>query len=508
MNRLRSFTALGALSLALAGCATAGPDYTPPEHAVANTQAAKGAFDSGNDPAFAQADLPARWWHLYEDPRLDSLIEDALDANADLRVAEANVLKAEGAVREEAGNEGLGTEIGAAATQERNYSLRSAGTNLPGVLTGNLGLSLTYPLDLHGKLKRGIEASMADREAREAARDAVRIAVAAATAKAYADVCAANYQIATVRKVIDLQKQTLDATTRLMKGGRGTSFDVSRSQTAVDASTASLPGYYARRKGALYLLATLLGRAPADYPRDVESCASLPVLSQPMPIGDGAALIRRRPDIREAERKIAADTARIGVATADLYPSVTLAGGLAVFNQAKNLPKEESLSFGLGPLLSWSWPYLKQTHARIDQANAQVKSDLAQFDATVLDALRSTETALDGYARDREKATALEKAAKSAGVSAQQADKLFRYGRGDFLSLLSAQSALASAQVNHAAAQAALVDDQISVFLALGGGWQKDQAEAASAADAAQAAGTAAQAEPASAEKAKDQPAS
>lgn len=485
MRSLHSFVALGALTLALAGCATAGPDYTPPEHAIANSPSAKAAFDSGNDPAFVQAPLPDRWWHLYEDPRLDDLIEEALAANADLRVAEANVLKAEGALREEAGNEGLSTAVSAGVTQERNYSLRSANTNLPGVLTGVLGLSFTYPLDLHGKLKRGIEASQADREAREAARDAVRITVAAATAKAYADVCATNYQIATVRKVIELQEQTLDATTRLMKGGRGTSFDVSRSQTAVDTSKASLPGYYARRKGALYMLATLLGRAPADYPKDVESCSELPTLSQPMPIGDGAALIRRRPDIREAERKIAADTARIGVVTADLYPSIDIAGGLMAFNQAKNLPKQESLSFGLGPLLSWSWPYHRQTEARIDQANAQVKADLAQFDSTVLTALRTTETALDGYARDREKATALGKAAQSAGVSAGQANKLFRYGRGDFLSLLSAQSALASAQVSHAAAQAALVDDQISVFLALGGGWQRQAQDSQVAAEPA-----------------------
>ena len=469
----RSCAALSALTLALAGCKTAGPDYAPPEQAVANLPSAQGAFASGDDPAFVQAPLPDRWWHLYDDPRLDALVEEALAANADLRVAEANILKSAGMVREEAGEEGLGTGVSAGVTQERNYSLRSAGTNLPGVLTGQLGLSLSYPLDLHGKLKRAIEASLADHEAVEAARDAVRITVAAATTKAYADVCAANYQIATVQRVIALQEQTLDATIRLQRGGRGTSFDVSRARTAVATSKASLPGYYAQRKASLYLLATLMGKPPADYPADVESCASLPHLAQPMPIGDGAALIRRRPDIREAERTIAADTARIGVATADLYPSINLAGGLMVFNQAKNLGKEDSLSFGLGPLLSWNWPYRRQTRARIDQADAQVQADIARFDSVVLTALRTTETALDGYARDREKAQALEEAAKSAGVSAQQANTLFRYGRSDFLSLLSAQSALANAQVSRAAAQVALVDDQIAVFLSLGGGWQQ-----------------------------------
>ncbi|MCJ2182963.1 efflux transporter outer membrane subunit [Novosphingobium sp. 1949] len=476
MSQLRSFVALGALGLALAGCATAGPDYAPPEHAVANAPSAQGAFVSGQDPAYAQAPLPDDWWKLYNDPRLDTLVEEALAANADLRVAEANILKSRGVVREEAGAEGLNTGIGAAVTQERNYSLRSAGTNLPGVLTGELGLNFDYPLDLHGKIKRAIEASLADHEAVEAARDAVRIAVVAATTKAYADVCVTNYQIATVEKVIALQQKTLDATMRLQKGGRGTAFDVSRARTAVEGSRASLPGYYARRQASLYRLATLRGKPPADYPRDVESCATLPTLSQPMPIGDGAALIRRRPDIRQAERRIAADTARIGVATADLYPSISIAGGIMGFNQVKNLPKEEALGFGIGPLLSWSWPFNRQVHARIDQANAQVKSDLATFDATVLEALRTTETALETYARDREKEQALGKAAGSAGLSAEQAGKLFRFGRSDFLSLLSAQSALANAQVSHAAAKAALVDDQIAVFLELGGGWQQPKA--------------------------------
>ncbi|MBH0113872.1 efflux transporter outer membrane subunit [Novosphingobium sp. YJ-S2-02] len=472
-RKLGACSALGALALALAGCSTAGPDYRPPEAAVANLPGAQGNFDSAEGDAFSQAPLPDHWWRLYDDPRLDALVEEALAANADLRVAEANLERAQAAVREAAGAEGLGVELGAQATAERNYSLRSAQTSLPGVITSQLGLSFNYPLDLKGKLKRGIEASIADREAVEAARDAVRISVAAATARAYASVCAANYQIATVEQVVSLQEKTLDATTRLQKGGRGTAFDVSRARTAVETSKASLPGFYARRKAGLYLLATLTGKPPADYPRQVADCSALPSLREAMPVGDGAAMIRRRPDIREAERRIAGDTARIGVQMADLYPSVSIAGGLMGFNQLRNLPKEESLSFGLGPLLSWNFPYRAEVRARIDGAEAQVKADIAQFDATVLEALRGTEEALDTYARDREQAQALGRAADSAATSASQAGKLFRYGRSDFLSLLDAQGALASARVSHAAAQAALIDDQISVFLALGGGWQQ-----------------------------------
>jgi NodT family efflux transporter outer membrane factor (OMF) lipoprotein len=375
-------------------------------------------------------------------------------------------------VREAAGQRALSTTANADTGIERDYSPGSAGTNLPGVATYGLGLTLSYPLDLKGKLRRAIEASEADRDAVEAARDAVRISVAASTARAYADVCAANYRIATVEKVIALQQETLKATQRLQKGGRGTAFDVSRARTAVETSKASLPALMAARRNGLYLLATLLGRPPADYPRDVDSCTTLPHLAQPMPVGDGAALIRRRPDIRQAERTIAADTARIGVAMADLYPQVSIGGGLINSGKVSDIGSSHSFGFSLGPLLSWSFPNRPVVKARIDAADAQVEADLARFDSVVLDALRGTETALETYARGRERTEALRLAASSAQVSADQASKLFRFGRSDFLSLLSAQSALATAQVNYAAAQSELVNQQISVFLALGGGWQ------------------------------------
>lgn len=469
---IRHGASLVALAL-LAGCATAGPDYAPPEHSAATTPGANGTFLSGQGPAFAQAELPDRWWRLYDDPQLDGLVEQALAANANIRAADANLRKADAILRETTGQRALNTTIGAKGNLERDYSTPSAGTDLPGVLTYNLGLTLSYPLDLNGKIKRAIESSLADREAVEAARDAVRISVAAGTTKAYADVCAANYQIATVQRVVTLQQQTLDATVRLQRGGRGTAFDVSRARTAVESSKANLPAFHAKRQAALYLLATLLGKAPAEYPREVETCATLPRLSQPMPIGDGAALIRRRPDIRQAERTIAGDTARIGVATADLYPTVSIGGGIINDGKLENFGKTHSFGFSLGPLLSWSFPNRPIVRARIDAANAQVEADLARFEQTVLDALRGTETALETYARDTDRAVALESASDSAGLSAQQAGKLFRFGRSDFLNLLSAQGALATAQVNHAAAQAALVDDQIAVFLALGGGWQK-----------------------------------
>jgi NodT family efflux transporter outer membrane factor (OMF) lipoprotein len=456
-------------ALALSACATAGPHYRPPERSAATLPAATGAFASAQGAGFSQEALPERWWHLYTDPRLDSLVEQALAANADLAQASANVERAQAVLREAEAGRTVSTDVSAGGTLSRPSG---SGYSLPGVVGYDLGLSAAYPLDLNGRIRRAIEARGADLEATVAARDYLRVSVAAATARAYAQICAANYSLAVNRRVVGLQRETLDATRRLAKGGRGTAFDVSRAQAAVEASAAALPAFEAQRQTGLYLLATLLGRPPVDYPRDVEGCAALPSIGRPIPVGDGAALIRRRPDIRQAERTIAADTARLGVATADLYPQVSIGGSVGLSGPLKDIGGPTSFGFSLGPLLSWSFPNRPVVKARIAQADAQVRADLAGFDATVLEALRQAESALETYRRDAERAAALDRARDSAATSAVQAGKLFRFGRGDFLSLLDAQRSLASAEVTAAAARTQLVQDQIAIFLALGGGWE------------------------------------
>lgn len=469
MHKLSRAPMLALASLmALSACATAGPDYRPPERSVATAPGATGAFHSAQGGQFSQAALPDHWWQLYADPKLDGLIEQALAANADLAQADANLTRAQAVLREAQAGRTISTGVDGGLTLSRPAS---TGTSLPGVVGYDLGLSASYPLDLNGRIKRAIEASAADVEASAAARDYVRVSVAAATAQAYAQVCAANYSLAINRQVVSLQRDTMTATQRLAKGGRGTAFDVSRAQAAVESSEAALPAFEAQRQNALYLLATLLGRPPADYPQGVEGCATLPTLPRPLPVGDGAALIRRRPDIRQAERAIAGDTARLGVATADLYPQVSIGGSLGLSGPIKSVGSDSSFGLSLGPLLSWTFPNRPVVRAQIAQADAQVQADLAGFDGTVLEALRQAETALETYRRDAQRADALDRARDSAALSATQAGKLFRFGRGDFLSLLDAQRSLASAEVTAAAARTQLVQDQIAIFLALGGGW-------------------------------------
>jgi multidrug efflux system outer membrane protein len=169
-----------------------------------------------------------------------------------------------------------------------------------------------------------VKVDPADDEAVRAAYDLTKVTVAAETARAYADLCNAGEELEVTRRSLQLQVQSTETTRRLVEAGRTSSLDLTRSSGQVAQVRANIPALEAQRMNALYRLAALTGKPPAEYPRSVESCATAPHLQQPLPIGDATALLRRRPDVREAERELAAATARIGVATADLYPRVTV----------------------------------------------------------------------------------------------------------------------------------------------------------------------------------------
>ena len=456
------------LVLVLAAC-TAGPDYRVPEHAMAKAPSANGPFASGHEAAFANAPLPDHWWRLYDDPRLDGYVKEALAANTDLRAADANLKRATAVVREaEVARLPVATLSGSGGVAR----LQGSTERLPGSAVYSLGGSVAYPLDLAGGIRRGIEAARDDAEATRAARDQVRVTVAAAVTRSYAATCSANRTLAATERVLDLQRQTLDVTERLAKGGRGTAFDVTRAQAAVDQSAAAIPSIIAERQAALYEIAALMGRAPADYPRELETCPAPPELKRLLPIGDGAQLIRRRADIRSVERSLAAATATIGIEMAQLYPQVSLGGSAGFGGPISAIGTGSQFSLSFGPLVTWTFPNRALARARIAEAGASAEAASAQFDGTVIGALQQTETALSAYAREIDRDRNLQRARDDAEKATGQADRLFRFGRTDFINLLTAQSSLASAEATLAASQAAVVDRQIDVFLALGGGWE------------------------------------
>jgi len=335
------------------------------------------------------------------------------------------------------------------------------------------GFDASYEVDLFGRVSRSIEAARGDADAAAAALDAARVAVAAETARSYAQACGFAAQADVARETVRLQDQTLQLTRRLFDAGRGTQRDLDQAAVLLENANAQAPQFEAERRAALYALATLTGRSPAETDSVAASCNVPPSVTTLIPVGDGAALIARRPDVREAERKLAADTARIGVETAALYPSIRLLGSVSLGAQSLgDLGKSSSFNFSLGPLLSWSFPNVGVARARIRQANASAAASLASFDGAVLTALKEVEQALARYSGELERNASLRRAEAAASDAARIAGVRFAAGRDNSLQRLDAERDRAASRAALAQSNAALADAQVSLFKALGGGWE------------------------------------
>ena len=472
-TQLPLWVGLSAWVIGSVGCGSIGPDYHgPPKSAVVNTPTAHGPFVSSSDPAFSGELAPSEWWRLYTSAQLDELVTSALVANTDLRVAQASLERSAALLREARAARQPTAEINFDPSYQQlsPESYLHSGTLSPTGLY-DTGVSVSYELDLFGRLKRGVEAAKADDEAVRAAYELTKVTVAAETARAYADVCNAGEELEVTRRSLQLQVQSTETTRRLVEAGRTSSLDLTRSSGQVAQVRANIPALDAQRMNALYRLAALTGKPPAEYPRSVESCATAPHLQQPLPIGDATALLRRRPDVREAERELAAATARIGVATADLYPRVTLGASAGSTGATEDFLTTPTNRFGIGLAIHWQ-ANQSLARARIAQASAAEKLVLARFDGVVLTALRDTESALTTYSRDLQRDSDLTTAQARARDAEQQAKRLYVGGKMDFLALLDAQRTLTSADDAVASSHARLATDQVAIFLALGGGWE------------------------------------
>ncbi|MBA4804646.1 MAG: TolC family protein [Brevundimonas sp.] len=468
---LRFLTATAGASLLLASCAVGpkAPDAALPPQA-------SGAFIGAATPAVSAEAARDDWWRLYDDPALDGLVAEALANNNELEAAAANLRRVRAALGEARTARLPGTTTAGGFSTGRPSAATvpglPAGAEAPETDTYDVGLDVSYEIDLFGRVGSVIRAARADADAAAAALDVVRVSVAAETARAYADACSANARIDVAQRTVELQADTLALTERLLAAGSGNGLDTARARAALETTRASLPPLRAERDGALFRLATLTGRTPAETSEAARSCARPPQLSQPIPVGDGARLLARRPDVRRAARELAAAAARVNVATADLFPRVTLGGGLgATALEADGLGDSENFRFSVGPLISWSFPNVLAARARIEQADAASDAALAGFDQTVLVALQETETALANYANELDRRSALQAARDEAARAARLSRLRFDAGVDSFLAVLDAERTLAGADAQLAASDALVTTYQIALFKALAGGW-------------------------------------
>lgn len=466
----RTFAGLLAAT-SLAACAV-GPDYV----AKAPPPSAQAPFIGGTSPAVSTAEPDGTWWRLYSDPVLDQLVQDALAANTDIRVAVARIERARAQLR---GSRNLAlpqTGIDGSVVQNRASAMQV----LPGmdrenrIVDGEFNVS--YEFDLFGRVKRGIEASRADLSAAQEDADAVRVTVVADTVRAYVDATSAAEQIAVAQRTVDLLQRSERITNARFERGLNQRLDVIRITQLREQQAAAIPALLAARDGALFRLATLTGRTPQDLPEAARVRTDTPDVSQPIPVGDGRTLLARRPDVKAAERRLAADTARIGVATADLYPRISLGGAIGTTAiGGGDVFGGGPLRWLLGPLISWAFPNQEGIRAQIAATRADTQADLATFDGTVLNALEETETALSVYRnallRKERLASARSAAQRAANVGLARQSR----GQTDALSVLDAQRVLAQSEAEYAAATRAVAFAQVDLFRALGGSWQSPQ---------------------------------
>ncbi len=466
---MKRFALLGA-GLLLSACQMVGPDYSVPKEAAVNRGDLQGALRSDAD-SVVSAPVPANWWHLYQDPRLDALVNQALAANTELRVAAANIARARAQVEEAEAQGGFngGVKLGAQRLQESGEAFLQP-DKVPVANIGEAILSASYQFDLWGTLKRGVEAAQAHADATQAAADTARITLVADVVRAYTQVCAANEEYHIARASLDLQEQSVTLTQRLRDAGRGDETQVTRTETQFKSLRAELPRYQAMREAGLYTLSMLLAKPVEQLPAGTAHCAELPHIAQRVPVGDGAALLKRRPDIRQAERRLAAATAGIGVATWQLYPDSSIGAQVGTIGILENLGKPATNRWGFGPLLTWTVP-TNGSRARIRQAEASTQAALAHFDGVVLNAIRETQTSLAQYSALLDRRDALAEAERSAQLAADQTHRFFKAGRESFLADLQATRTYTDMRAQLAAANTQVAMGQIGLFLALGGGW-------------------------------------
>ena len=466
----RLLTVLATLAI-LTACAV-GPDYKAP----APVAGAAAPLVSTTPTAETTTEPPDDWWHLYHDETLDGLLHEAFTANTDLRIAAANLAASRAVLSAVRSQNFPQTQDELAATYGRDPTteeiLELTGRHPESIWLYEGVLEAAYEVDLFGRVKRSIQAARADDAAVAATRDSVKIAVVAATVRAYAQVCALGEELNVAHHSLDVVSHEAQITTNRLDAGAGSQFDVVRAQELVAQVRSSIPPLEGQRRAAVFELTAVLGRPPSRSPTEVESCVLPPRLTDLIPVGDGATLLKRRPDVRQAERRLAAATARIGVATADLYPKIELRGFIGGASTEPNqFATNNGIIWGLGPAISWNFPNQAAPRARVRQAKANTAAALAAFDAVVLQALKETEQALAAYRSELDHRQALAEAQDRAQKAFDMAHGQYVAGAISDLDLLTSEQQLVATDAAVAGSDAALVLDQIAVFKALGGGW-------------------------------------
>ena len=459
--------------LLLGGCAAVGPDFAPPDVPWLDRWSGGALRSTAVEGQNRERAASDEWWRNFNDATLDALVAEAQRRNTDVRTAGLRILEARAQL-------GIAGSTLYPQLQQLNGEALRAGqqkSNGPDTAawTYGAGLNIAWELDFWGKFRRGIESADAAYLASIAAYDDVQVLVAAQAASFYASIRTIELRLRIAHENAALQKRSLEITERLFKSGNESELDLQQARTQYLATLSSIPELEGGQRQVQNALNVLLARPPGPLPEMDAGRGKIPTAGLAVIVDLPADLLRRRPDVRTAEMRLAAQSAQIGVSEAALYPSITLVGSVGL--SATSLDwSARTLQWGAGPALVWNiFDWGRLTNQVLVQ-DARFQQLYEQYQGTVLRAARELDDAATDFAMTRAQVDILSEAAQAARRSYDIATIQYREGLVDFQRVLDSQRALFSQQERLVSTQGAVTQSLIAVFKAMGGGWQSARA--------------------------------
>jgi outer membrane protein, multidrug efflux system len=470
MNSVRPILFTFLALLALASCSV-GPNYHRPQATVPADWTEVGSGGTNNrDVTLIQ------WWTTFNDAELDRLINQAVRTNYDLQAAEARVRTAR-ALRSAVVADFLPTvdAVGSLTRARRSANSLAFPVSLLDTDTYQVGFDASWEIDIFGGKRRALEAARAELQAVEEDRRAVLVSLLAEVARNYVDLRGAQARIAIARQNLTAQEEVLQITQLRFDKGLASELDVSQAKSVLATTQSEVPDLETAAKQASHRLAVLMGQPPGAF--DSPPAPDRPIPSTPpeVPTGLPSDLLRRRPDIRQSERQLAAANARIGVATAELFPKFFLTG-LAGFQSLKadNLISPASEFWSVGPSVRWRLLEYPRLRAQIRAQTGQQEQALAQFNQTVLTALEDVENALVAYGKEKERYRSINEAVAANRRSLDLANQLYTKGLGEFINVLLAERLLYQSEDALVQSRRTVTVNLVALYKALGGGWEAE----------------------------------
>lgn len=476
MRNIRIAVATLLVALTASGCKV-GPNFQSPE-----TQAPAGWSTTGEGWKQAVGAADVRWWEQFGDPQLNSLIERMAKENLDIRIASKRLDEALAFRRQE--KAGYLPSVDASAGYQRRRTSETVGSSY---LEGNrakpkynpiddyqTGFDATWELDVFGRVRRAVEAADAEIKASAEDQRALLVTLLGETARTYIELRGLQTRLAVVEQNRASQSQTLDLTRRRLEAGIATELDLNRSAAQVASTEAQLPPLRAAVERSLHRLGVLLGKEPGALKAELSATKPIPAIPSEVAVSLPAELIRRRPDVRAAEQNLAAETARIGVAQADLYPRFLISGNLGLQTSSlQHISTGGSRTWGIGP--SVSIPLLDRgaIKARVRAQTARTDAALLNYQQTVLTSLEEAENALTNFSQEQARRRSLEQAVAANRKAAALSRELFDKGLIDFLSVLEAQRSLLESEAQLAESTQSVSTGLVAIYKAMGGGWEE-----------------------------------